>query len=272
MSGREIISVVIPNYNNALYLQECLESVIGQSYKNLEILVIDDCSTDASAHIIRKYADRDNRIVPVFNAENIGVASNRHKGLLMARGSFATTLDSDDIYYRHDKLEKEYSLLKQKREADLVDSIVFSGIVLIDRTGKQIGRQHDVILEGAIMNEIVRRTCMIPRDFLFTREQYLAAGGFDSKIPIYEDWDLKIRLAKKNRFYYSGIDGIGYRRHGSGLSAASPLSHAGWLLRIFAKNYSLLEAERVKTAGMLLRLVAKMIRSHVRNRYFRKFP
>ena len=113
------------------------------------------------------------------------------------------------------------------------------------------------------MNDVVRRTCMIPRDFLFTKKQYLAAGGFDSNIPIYEDWDLKIRLSKKNQFIYSGIAGIGYRRHGTGLSSASPVYHAFWLMRLFAKNYSLLETEQVKTFRMLIMFRCKMIRSYV---------
>ncbi|MHB8790390.1 MAG: glycosyltransferase family 2 protein [Desulfobulbaceae bacterium] len=270
MSDQETISVIIPNYNNGLYIDKCLDSVAGQSYGNLEIIIIDDCSTDSSPDIIRLYAARDKRFVPIFNADNIGVARNRHKGLMMCRGAYVSTLDSDDVYCRPDKLEKEYARMREKQQEGLDNCIVFSGIVLIDRNGKVLGRQHDVIREGAIMNDIVRRTCMVPRDFLFTREQYLAAGGFDTRIRIYEDWDLKIRLAKRNRFYYSGIDGIGYRRHGAGLSAASPLCHAGWLLRIFAKNYSLLETERVKTTAMLGRLVSKMIRNHMQNRLFRK--
>lgn len=272
MPHQELISVIIPNYNNAAYLDKCLESVLGQTHGDLEIIVIDDCSTDSSAGIIREYAKRDKRVVPVFNRENIGVARNRHKGLIMSRGSYVSTLDSDDIYCSLDKLEKEYALMRDKCKAGLVGSIVFSGIILIDRNGKVIGRQHDTISEGSILNNIVRRTCMVPRDFLFTREQYLDAGGFDSRIPIYEDWDLKIRLAKNNQFYYSGIDGIGYRRHGTGLSAASPLSHAAWLLRIFVKNYTLLETERVKTTVMLGKVISKMIRTHVRNSFFKRTP
>lgn len=269
MPDQELISVIIPNYNNEIYLEKCFESVSAQTHGNLEIIVIDDCSTDSSPDIIREYAKRDNRVVQVINPANIGVARNRHKGLMMSRGSYVSTLDSDDIYCSTAKLEKEYALMREKRQEGFSDSIVFSGIILIDRNGNAMGRQHDIIREGSILNDIVRRTCMVPRDFLFTRDQYLAAGGFDSRISIYEDWDLKIRLAQKNQFYYSGIDGIGYRRHGTGLSAVSPLSHAAWLLRIFAKNYSLLETERVKTAGMLGRLIYKMIRNHVKNKFFR---
>jgi len=266
---QEVISVVIPNYNNAPYLDECLASVMGQTYRGLEIIVIDDCSTDASRDIITRHAGEDERVVPVFNTENIGVARNRHKGLMMSAGCFVTTLDSDDKYWRADKLAREYELLVRKRETGFPNSIVFSGIVLIDKNGTVIGKQHDTIQEGSIMNDIVRRTCMIPRDFLFTREQYEAVGGFDAKIPIYEDWDLKIRLAKKNQFYYSGIDGIGYRRHGSGLSSASPLYHAGWLLRIFAKNFFLLETERIQTSRVLGALIYKMFWNYLKKRLLR---
>ena len=85
---------------------------------------------------------------------------------------------------------------------------------------------------------------MIPRDFLFTREQYDRAGGFDKKIRIYEDWGSENQVGgTDNLFFYSGIDGIGYRRHGAGLSAASPLNHIYWLGWIFMKNFHLLQTK-----------------------------
>lgn len=264
MKNYECISVIVPNYNNGQYLESCLDSVLSQDYDNLEVIVIDDCSTDGSGEIIRKYARRDARIAPVFNEKNLGVAVNRHNGIMGARGVYITTLDSDDIFLRTDKLSREHEVMQVKMTAGIRNGIIFSGIVLLKADGSRLGAQAATIREGDILNHIVRRSCLIPRDFLFTREQYVAAGGFDSRIPIYEDWDLKIRLAKKNLFYYSGIDGIGYRRHGTGLSSASPLCHAWWLSWIFVKNFRLLQSERMKSIRIFGNLIYRMIINNVR--------
>ena len=204
MMQSECISVVIPNFNNSQYIERCLDTVLAQSYANLEIIIIDDCSTDSSGEIISRYAAKDKRIVPVFNNENIGVARNRHKGIMMSTGRFVTTIDSDDIYYDDTKLEAEYHCLAAKRKEGVPNSIVFSGIVLLDKDENVLGKQNPNVQEGEILHAIMRRSCLIPRDFLFTKEQYQKAGGFDRRITIYEDWDLKIRLAKNNRFFYSG--------------------------------------------------------------------
>jgi len=85
---------------------------------------------------------------------------------------------------------------------------------------------------------------MIPRDFLCTKKQYLAVGGFDKDIPIYEDWDLKIRLSKENKFCYSGVDGVAYRRHGTGLSSVKSSEHVKWLKYIFEKNDRLIPSSK----------------------------
>lgn len=269
MEKNNTISVIIPNYNNELYLDMCLESVLAQSHKDLEIIIIDDCSTDNSQQIIKKIGENNQNIKAVYNPENIGVADCRHMGIMLSTGVFVSTLDSDDIYLRSDKLEKEFATMLTCMRAGRSNAIVFSGIVLLDAQGEVMSRPQGNVSQGFLLNEIVRRTCMIPRDFLFTKEQYVNAGGFDSTIPIYEDWDLKIRLAKNNQFYYSGIEGIGYRRHGTGLSSVSPLRHAYWLMRIFAKNYSLLETGRGKSLRMLSGVILKMVRNYVKNKYIR---
>ena len=267
MECNDLISVVIPNFNNGKYIERCLESVLEQTYDHLEVIVIDDCSTDESSDIIKRYAASDKRIVPVFNTENVGVGSNRHNGIMMSKGRYLTTLDSDDIYISSDKVAREYALMQEKLASGLDNIIIFSRIVLLDANEKKIGLQNPVIKEEKILNDIVRRTCMIPRDFLFTREQYIRAGGFDMKIRIYEDWDLKIRLATENLFFYSGIDGIGYRRHGTGLSAVSPLDHIYWLGRIFIKNFHLLQSERLKTVRVFIRMLWRMLRNYLKKRF-----
>ena len=70
------------------------------------------------------------------------------------------------------------------------------------------------------LEDIIARDCMIPGDFIVNKKFYYSVGDYDTDIALYEDWDLKIRLAATQQYYYSWIVGIGYRRHGEGLSAA----------------------------------------------------
>ena len=111
------VSVIIANYNNAKYLPDCLRSVATQSFSDFECIVVDDGSTDDSAKIIRKFARKDGRFVPVFQ-KNAGASAARNRGLDMARGEYIAFLDSDDCFCP-DALLIMYNLITQNN-ADLV--------------------------------------------------------------------------------------------------------------------------------------------------------
>ena len=236
MKSPLLVSVIIPNYNNAQYLGACLESCMTQTYQALEIIVIDDCSTDASVEIIEAYCRRDKRIRLICNIVNQKVSSTRHTGILECKGSWITTLDSDDFYLSPDKIRREVEVLELHRFRK--DIIAYSGIVLCDADGTP-GRHlmsAETVPEGDLYDSILTRSGVIPRDFLFSKEAYFDAGGFDRELQIFEDWDLKIRLAKRARFFYSGIDdGIGYRLHGHGLSSVTVLKKLRGLFTVFSR-------------------------------------
>ena len=105
-----LISVIIPVYNTAPYLKECLASVTEQSYRDLEILLIDDCSTDGSSAILDKWEEQDARIRVIHKEKNSGVSDSRNMGLTLARGGYISLVDSDDWLDR-DMLEKMQGLL-----------------------------------------------------------------------------------------------------------------------------------------------------------------
>ena len=234
MKSDVMISIVVPNYNNVEYLNECVDSLVRQSFKNIEILILDDKSNDNSREVIEKLAQRDSRIVPVYNEKNLGISVNRHSGIMMAKGKYITTLDSDDYLTSEKKLEKEYEIMEKRAMNEVV---AFSKFILVDGGGSIIRKQAvQLIKEGNILSCILTRTCMIPRDYMFTKKQYTDSGGFDPKVCIYEDWDLKIRMSNRYKFCYTGIEGIAYRRHGQGLSALKSPFHYKWLSYIYRKN------------------------------------
>lgn len=128
----EIISVIVPIYNVKLYLKECLESIINQSYKNLEIILVDDGSNDGSESICDEYKEKDTRI-KVIHQENKGLAVARNVGIDNSKGEFLTFIDSDDYIHKdmirilHDNIKKynaDISICNYSNNEDLrVDNI-----------------------------------------------------------------------------------------------------------------------------------------------------
>ena len=102
------ISVIIPVYNSENYLEECLNSVIKQTLKNIEIICIDDGSTDNSSHILQMYSKFDNRFT-LIKQKNKGSGISRNKGIEKSKGKYVSFLDSDDMYYNDFSLELLYN-------------------------------------------------------------------------------------------------------------------------------------------------------------------
>ena len=93
------VSVILPIYNVEKYLRQCLDSVVNQTLKDIEIIVIDDCSTDTSLDIIRKIAQKDKRIHIIALKQNSGVAVARNKGMEIATGEYIGLFDHDDVLH-----------------------------------------------------------------------------------------------------------------------------------------------------------------------------
>jgi glycosyltransferase involved in cell wall biosynthesis len=239
---KPLLSIIIPSYNSQEYISDCLNSVLEQTFKDLEVIVINDASTDESLKIIEDYkVNYPDIIKGISNPENYGVARTRHEGILVAKGEYMTTLDSDDYYIDEHKLEKEMELVLTHKERTGNDIIAYSNIVYVqgDQSPIKIGGTPQNLKEGDVFQDILSRTCMIPRDFTMIKQLFFEVGGYDFSFPIYEDWDLKIRLAKRYNFYYTGINGTAYRRHEGGLSFCPIPEHIKWMRKVFKKNISL---------------------------------
>ena len=126
------VSIIIPVYNVEQYLRQCLDSVCNQTFKNIEIIVINDCSPDNSLQIIKEYQQKDDRIVLVDLKENVGVGLARKEGIKVAKGKFVAFVDSDD-WVRDDYIEVLYnSIIKYDTD------VVFADFVRYDNSSKSI--------------------------------------------------------------------------------------------------------------------------------------
>lgn len=113
------VSVIVPVYNVEKYLQQCLDSIINQTLQEIEIICVDDGSTDGSLEILEKYAKKDRR-VGIIKQKNAGAGAARNRGMLAAHGKYLSFLDSDD-FFEHTMLEKAYELA----EKDQTDFVVY---------------------------------------------------------------------------------------------------------------------------------------------------
>ncbi|MCF0125649.1 MAG: glycosyltransferase family 2 protein, partial [Clostridia bacterium] len=112
------MSIIIPVYNVEKYLGNCLDSIINQTYSNIEIICVDDCSTDNSLSILHSYAAVDQRIKIIAKEKNEGTLAARKSGVLSASGQYLTFVDDDD-YLERDACEKIIELL-QNNQADII--------------------------------------------------------------------------------------------------------------------------------------------------------
>ena len=108
----ELISIITPTYNCERFIGETIESVLKQSYKNWEMIIVDDCSTDNTYEVVKKYADNDSRIRYYLLEENSGAAVARTKAMELATGDYMAFLDSDDLWISN-KLECQLKFMKE---------------------------------------------------------------------------------------------------------------------------------------------------------------
>lgn len=112
LNGEELVSVIMPNYNGGEFIKHAVNSVINQTYKNWELIFVDDCSTDNSLEIIEELRQQDKRIKVYKNSENKGAATSRNIALEQACGRFIAFLDADDMWYS-DKLNQQLAFMSQ---------------------------------------------------------------------------------------------------------------------------------------------------------------
>jgi glycosyltransferase involved in cell wall biosynthesis len=244
------ISVYITSYNQRDYFIEAIESVLSQTLRPAQIVVVDDCSTDGSQQLIAAYASTYGDLVTtVFHTSNQGIARTRNDGLRAATGDHVTYVDGDDRFLPT-KLENEARLLQDNPDAQ----IAFSDYYYINAEGKRTGRwakrekppQGDVFCQ-AFARDFPNHSLF--RNALINREAWQSIGLYDPNLSIYEDYDMLIRLTKRLRAVYHDEPLSEYRLHEVGLSRASAAEHLAAVNYIYDKNRPLLDGVGAASAS-----------------------
>lgn len=219
MPDGQLVSVVIPAFNAADTIDATLRSVRAQSHRRLEILVVDDGSTDNTAAIVEAHAQLDGRI-RLVRQQNAGVAAARNRGIAEARGEFVAPIDADDLW-RATKIDKELALLLAGGPDT---ALAYSWQAEIDEHDRVIATSHRPIYEGNVFIPMLTYNIVgSGSNALMRRRAVLECGGYDPSLRARggegcEDLILYILMAERYRFAVVREHLTGYRRHRGSMS------------------------------------------------------
>lgn len=207
-----LITIIVPAYNHDKYIEKCIDSIIEQTYQNIEIIIINDGSTDKTIDKIGSYAHHEK--VVVINQNNKGLCKTLNIGLSLAKGDYISILASDD-YLITNKLEKQVAFLENNEEYGMCCAKAYE----VDNTGKKLGVVGSVadaselsfrnLLEG---NKIAALTVLIKSSVL------KEIGGFDESLYM-EDWDMWLRISHKYKIGFLNEFVAYYRSHETNISS-----------------------------------------------------
>ena len=218
-----MISIIIPNYNGAKFLREAIDSALDQQGVELEVIVVDDGSTDDSRAILESYGDR---IRPIFQ-HNQGASAARNAGLAIARGEYVKFLDGDD-YLLPNALHQQVLQAIELEQNEDKRCVVYGDARLIDADGLIISHNYFPVSKcrgKSSLDEIISQWILttVP---LHRTDLLREVSGFDERMPAAQDYDLSMRLYFAGvRFFYVGELCLVYRHHQS-LSRISTMHHS----------------------------------------------
>jgi len=190
-----LVSIITPTYEREDFIEEAVNSALGQTYKNIELLVIDDGSTDGTVDKLKQY-ESDPRF-NYFYQDNQGQSTARNKGLSIAKGEFVCFLDSDN-HWAKNKIEESLKLFEIYPDTD----IVYANVTLIDEHGTEISTENMTRHSGNISKYLLRDNCVSFNTAMVRKKSIDEISGFDSTLRRADDYDFWLRLSAKNKFLY----------------------------------------------------------------------
>ena len=200
------VSIIIPTYNCAQWLPETIDSVLAQTYRNYELLIVDDGSTDNTKEVVQPYLSFGK--IRYLHQENSGQASARNHGLRLATGKYVAYLDSDDTWAPH-KLEKQINLLEEQDA-----QVCYTGVNLIDENSllTEYSPKGALAFRRGVVLDYLFVDNFVPFSSVVVEKRCLElVGGSNISIKKSDDWDLLLRLSVFCRFDYIGERLMNYR-------------------------------------------------------------
>lgn len=233
-----MVSVIMPAYNAERYIEAAIRSVMAQTYTNWELIVIDDCSKDATVDIVERLALEDERITLLRNEENQGVAKTRNRGLDLCKGSYVALLDSDDFWFP-EKLEQQL-LMAQRTGA----GVVYCSYGIMDASGKK--SCEDFIVPKRTDFEASLTKSVISCSTAFLSRPIVDAYRFDSQY-YHEDLAFWLRILQDGHTAWGVEEVLAQYRVMEGTRAANKLKSAVYRWEIYRKllNFSVVKSGKL---------------------------
>lgn len=243
-----MVSVIIPNYNHAEYLKSRLDTVLNQTYQNIEIIILDDASTDNSWEIIQQFALQDSRIITYRNAINSGSPFKQwEKGIAMAKGEFIWIAESDD-YCNEKFISNMVSALNQQKDIGLVfckSYIINSKNEKIYHRGEKtlpfntnLLNKHfpmrgiEFIKEYLLYSNVIYNASAV----LMRKSYYLRSPNINSKLKIFGDWDKWISILLNSKVVFLALPLNYYRFHNQNVRSHNPHKYLIEYINLFSRE------------------------------------
>ena len=201
-----MITVFVPVYNREKYISDTINSVLNQSYKDFELLIINDGSTDSTSNIITQFSDP--RIRQLHNPSNLGLAETRNRGLLEAKGEYIALLDSDDLMAEN-RLKKQIQFLEQKPDI----AGVGSRCKFIDESGNIFSRGKKYPINPDEVKISLLFYCSVMNGTFMGRTDILRQYAYDSTFKVCEDYDLFSRITRNYKLSNLPDKLVNVRKH-----------------------------------------------------------
>jgi len=184
------VSVIIPTHNRAGFVGRAINSVLAQTFDDIEVIVVDDASTDNTQHVLKRFIDK--RIKIICHEKNCGGSAARNTGIKHAKGYYIGLLDDDDEWLP-DKLEKQLTAFKS---APTNVGIYYSSCYFLAELTNKVLSQTEPTLRGSLHKILLRTNVFPPVTTLVKKNCFIKAGLFDETLPSCQDWDMWIRISK----------------------------------------------------------------------------
>ena len=241
------VSVCIPTYNRRDYLKETLDSVFAQTYKDFEVVIVDDGSTDGTEQMLKQAAYP----VRYYWQKNRGDAAARNRLIELAQGKYITFLDSDDLLLP-DAIEHMTAVMNGENES----VVVYGHYIAIDENGNVCKRKRKKLYSGCITPQLFENILVHSCGSMFPKNILEQAGGFDTSLPVCSDYDLWLRLSLKYRFVALPEPTFKRRRHPGNLSVRSTSNRIAEL-KVLERFYYERGGDAVVPKGIAMRRLSK---------------
>lgn len=212
MNNNPLVSVIVPCYNHEQYVKECILSIVNQTYKNIQLIVIDDGSTDSSYYFLQQIKMSYDFILE--HRSNHGLTKTLNYAISnYATGKYITLIASDD-YWEKDKIEKQVSFMELNGHL----ALSCAKAKIVDDQGNVIGSLADDVNMSSLTFESLLIKNIIPAlTVIFKKQVFENVGGFDENL-YYDDWDFWLRIADKFKIGFLDEYVAFYRKHESNMS------------------------------------------------------